>query len=213
MIIPFGPPRPECSNCGPAGKPPGRSALLDLSPKTARRADGGDGGSPPGRRPTRRPAPRIRPGEAVPVDGPSSLMAVPPSMSVTGGRCGHQDHGRPRHRGTINGSGGDGSRKVGIDTMLSRIVAMVSKRNAPRTHPEDVADRVRLFVPVVIVIAARRSSCGPGRTRAATRLRPRRCRRRADHRLPLRTRTGHTHVDRPEDGRRYTWSMRASGEG
>jgi magnesium-transporting ATPase (P-type) len=64
--------------------------------------------------------------------------------------------GDPVIGGTINGSGAlmMEAEKVGIDTMLSRIVAMVSDAQRSRAPIQRMADKVAgIFVPVVIVIA------------------------------------------------------------
>ncbi|WP_083541987.1 copper-transporting P-type ATPase [Kribbia dieselivorans] len=134
-------------------------ALLDLTPKTARRirADGTD-----------EEVPledvhlddhlRVRPGEAVPVDGTvidgrsavDESLVTGESMPVT------KTSGDAVIGGTINGSGALVMRaeKVGRDTMLSRIVAMVAEAQRSRAPIQRLADRVAgIFVPIVIVIA------------------------------------------------------------
>ena len=134
-------------------------ALLDLTPKTARRigADGTDEEVPLedvqlGDRL------RVRPGERVPVDGSveegrSSVdesLVTGESMPVT------KSAGESVIGGTINGSGGLVVRaeKVGRDTMLARIVAMVAEAQRSRAPIQRTADRVAgVFVPVVIGIA------------------------------------------------------------
>jgi Cu+-exporting ATPase len=135
-------------------------ALLDLSPKTARRlaADGTENEEPLeqvqlGDRL------RVRPGEAVPVDGTveqgrSSVdesLVTGESMPVT------KTSGDTVIGGTINGSGALLMRaeKVGHDTMLGRIVAMVAEAQRSRAPIQRTADRVAaIFVPTVIAIAA-----------------------------------------------------------
>ena len=134
-------------------------ALLDLTPKTARRigADGADEEVPLedvqlGDRL------RVRPGERVPVDGSvedgrSSVdesLVTGESMPVT------KSAGDGVIGGTINGSGGLVVRaeKIGRDTMLARIVAMVAEAQRSRAPIQRTADRVAgVFVPVVIGIA------------------------------------------------------------
>ncbi len=134
-------------------------ALLNLAPKTARRinADGtetdvlllevqaGD-------------RLRVRPGEAVPVDGiviegrssvdESMLTGEPlpvakePASALTGG--------------TVNGTGSlvMEAQAVGADTMLARIVRMVAEAQRSRAPIQAVADRISgWFVPLVIAIA------------------------------------------------------------
>jgi Cu+-exporting ATPase len=134
-------------------------ALLDLAPKTARRvgADGSDTDIPlahvhPGDRL------RVRPGEAIPVDGivregqstvDESLLTgepVPvektPGTGVTGG--------------TINKTGAFimEARKVGAETVLARIVEMVAHAQRSRAPIQSLADRVAAyFVPAVVLVA------------------------------------------------------------
>ena len=134
-------------------------ALLDLTPKSARRiaADG-----------TEEEVPleqvqlgdrlRVRPGEAVPVDGTvqqgrSSVdesLVTGESMPVT------KTDGDTVIGGTINGSGSLVVRadKLGRDTMLARIVAMVAEAQRSRAPIQRTADRVAaIFVPAVIAVA------------------------------------------------------------
>lgn len=134
-------------------------ALLDLVPKTARRIreDGSDEDIPldavvVGERL------RVRPGETVPVDGElvegrSSVdesMVTGESMPVT------KDVGSSLIGGTLNRSGGFIMRasKIGTDTMLSRIVAMVAQAQRSRAPIQRLADEVSgWFVPLVIGVA------------------------------------------------------------
>ena len=134
-------------------------ALLDLSPKTARRiTDSGDDEEIPLDAVQRGDRLRVRPGEAVPVDGTvidgrsavDESLVTGESMPVT------KTTGDPVIGGTINGSGAlmMEAEKVGIDTMLSRIVAMVSEAQRSRAPIQRMADKVAgIFVPVVIFIA------------------------------------------------------------
>ncbi len=131
-------------------------ALLDLSPKTARRlrADGVDeeialDEVQVGDRL------RVRPGEKVPVDGTveegrSSIdesLVTGESMPVT------KSAGAVVIGGTVNQSGSVVMRaqKVGRETMLARIVAMVADAQRSQAPIQRVADRVAaVFVPAVI---------------------------------------------------------------
>ena len=134
-------------------------ALLDLTPKTARRiTDSGDEEEVALDAVQRGDRLRVRPGEAVPVDGTvidgrSSVdesLVTGESMPVT------KTTGDPVIGGTINGSGAltMEAEKVGIDTMLARIVAMVAEAQRSRAPIQRMADKVAgIFVPVVIVIA------------------------------------------------------------
>jgi Cu+-exporting ATPase len=134
-------------------------ALLDLTPKTARRinADGseedvglelvnvGD-------------LLRVRPGERVPVDGEliegrSSIdesMVTGESMPVT------KTEGAAVIGGTMNQTGTFVMRaeKIGRDTVLSRIVQMVAQAQRSRAPIQRLADQVSgWFVPMVIGVA------------------------------------------------------------
>jgi Cu+-exporting ATPase len=133
-------------------------ALIDLQPKTARRIreDGTDEdvaldavavGD----------VLRVRPGEAVPVDGEvtegrSSVdesMVTGESMPVT------KEPGAAVLAGTINRSGSFAMRagKVGRDTLLAQIVQMVAAAQRSRAPIQRLADQVSAwFVPAVIVV-------------------------------------------------------------
>jgi Cu+-exporting ATPase len=134
-------------------------ALLDLTPKTARRvaADGSEA-EVPLEQVLLGDRLRVRPGEAVPVDGTveqgrstvDESLVTGESMPVT------KTDGDTVIGGTINGSGALLMRadKVGRDTMLARIVAMVAEAQRSRAPIQRLADRVAaIFVPTVIVIA------------------------------------------------------------
>jgi P-type Cu+ transporter len=135
-------------------------ALLKLAPKTARRirADGTDEEVPldevrVGDRL------RVRPGEAVPVDGvvTEGASAVDESM-VTGESMPVEKAAAAKViAGTINGTGAlvITAEKIGADTMLSRIVHMVAEAQRSRAPIQRLADAVAAwFVPVVIATAA-----------------------------------------------------------
>ncbi|MEO7061563.1 MAG: copper-translocating P-type ATPase, partial [Lapillicoccus sp.] len=101
---------------------------------------------------------RVRPGERVPVDGTvtegrSSVdesLVTGESMPVT------KTTGDTVIGGTINQSGSltMTAEKIGRDTMLARIVAMVAEAQRSRAPIQRMADKVAgLFVPAVIGIA------------------------------------------------------------
>jgi P-type Cu+ transporter len=133
--------------------------LLDLTPATARRvrADGTEAEVPLvevefGDRL------RVRPGSAIPVDGvvEQGRSSVDESL-VTGESMpvGKAD-GEAVIGGTINGSGTliIRAEKVGRDTLLARIVAMVAEAQRSRAPIQRLADRVAaVFVPTVIAVA------------------------------------------------------------
>ncbi|MGY4398833.1 Cu+-exporting ATPase [Sphingomonas sp. UYAg733] len=134
-------------------------ALMDLAPKTARRvrSDGSEeevslADVAAGDRL------RVRPGDAIPVDGvvvegrssvDESMLTGEPApvlkeveAAVTGG--------------TVNGTGSlvMEARAVGSDTMLARIVRMVADAQRSRAPIQAVADRVSgWFVPLVVLVS------------------------------------------------------------
>jgi Cu+-exporting ATPase len=135
-------------------------ALLDLTPKRAQRitANGSDEDIAledvhAGDRL------RVRPGEAVPVEGEvvegrSSIdesMVTGESMPVT------KETGAKVIAGTMNQTGSFVMRadKVGRDTMLAQIVQMVAQAQRSRAPIQRLADQVSSwFVPLVIAVAA-----------------------------------------------------------
>lgn len=134
-------------------------ALLDLSPKTARRVseDGSEADISLDQVHVGDKL-RVRPGERVPLDGQildgrSSIdesMITGESMPLT------KSAGDAVIGGTMNQSGGFVMRadKVGRDTMLSQIVQMVSQAQRSRAPIQRLADQVSgWFVPAVIAIA------------------------------------------------------------
>jgi len=131
-------------------------ALLKLAPKTARRlrADGTDEEVPldqvhVGDRL------RVRPGEAVPVDGSvtEGTSAVDESMVTGESMPVEKAVGAKVIGGTINGTGAlvITAEKIGADTMLSRIVHMVAEAQRSRAPIQRLVDSVAAwFVPAVI---------------------------------------------------------------
>ncbi len=133
-------------------------ALMDLAPKTARRVtETGDEDVPldavaAGDRL------RVRPGEAVPVDGAviEGRSAVDESMISGEPVPVEKAGGDTVIGGTLNKTGSFvmEARAVGGDTVLSRIVAMVAQAQRSRAPIQALADRVAgYFVPTVIGIA------------------------------------------------------------
>ncbi|MDB6085366.1 MAG: copper-translocating P-type ATPase [Gammaproteobacteria bacterium] len=134
-------------------------ALLNLAPKSARRIrDDGTDEEIPLDRVDVGDRLRVRPGEAVPVDGvvSSGSGAVDESM-MTGEAMPVAKHpGAPVIGGTLNGTGALVIRavKVGADTTLSRIVHMVAEAQRSRAPIQRLADVVSgWFVPTVIAAA------------------------------------------------------------
>jgi len=102
---------------------------------------------------------RVRPGERVPVDGTvlEGGSFVDEAM-VTGEPVPAEKHPGDRVVGaTLNGSGSFVMRaeKVGAETLLARIVAMVAEAQRSRAPIQRVADVVASwFVPIVLAVAA-----------------------------------------------------------
>jgi P-type Cu+ transporter len=134
-------------------------ALLRLAPKTTRRlkADGQDEEVAlelieVGDRL------RVRPGDGVPVDGEvlEGTGAVDESMVTGESMPAAKKSGDKLIGGTVNGTGSLIMRadKIGADTMLARIVAMVSEAQRSRAPIQALADKVSgYFVPAVLGIA------------------------------------------------------------
>ncbi|PBB20946.1 heavy metal translocating P-type ATPase [Mesorhizobium sp. WSM4313] len=134
-------------------------ALLDLAPKTARLigADGSEKDVPldsvkSGDRL------RIRPGDAVPVDGIvlEGRSAIDESMITGEPLPVEKTEGDMLTGGTLNKNGSLVMRaeKVGAETTLSRIVELVAKAQRSRAPIQGLADRVSFyFVPAVVLVA------------------------------------------------------------
>jgi P-type Cu+ transporter len=133
-------------------------ALLDLAPKTARRLGNGSEEEIALDLVQVGDRLRVRPGEKIPVDGTvldghSSIdesMVTGESMPVT------KTAGASVIGGTVNRSGSlvIQAVRVGRDTVLARIVQLVSTAQRSRAPIQRLADRVAAwFVPVVIVVA------------------------------------------------------------
>ena len=134
-------------------------ALLNLAPKTARRinTDGTETEIPLADVQTGDRL-RVRPGEAVPVDGVvvEGRSSVDESM-LTGEPLPVAKEGASALTGgTVNGTGSlvMEAQAVGSDTMLARIVRMVAEAQRSRAPIQAVADRISgWFVPLVIAIS------------------------------------------------------------
>ncbi|MCC6572258.1 MAG: copper-translocating P-type ATPase [Planctomycetes bacterium] len=132
--------------------------LLDLAPKMARRVTAGGEEDVPLEQVAAGDQLRVRPGEKVPVDGmvreghshvdESMLTGEPVPVEKT--------PGAKIIGATINGSGAlvMEATQVGADTMLSRIVHMVSEAQRSRAPIQKLADQVAgWFVPGVVLVA------------------------------------------------------------
>jgi Cu+-exporting ATPase len=134
-------------------------ALLDLAPKTARRiAASGEDEEIPLSHVHIGDRLRVRPGEAVPVDGAvlEGGGAVDESMVTGESLPVAKQPGDKLIAGTVNGTGALVMRadQVGAGTMLARIVAMVAEAQRSRAPIQRTADTVSgWFVPAVIAVA------------------------------------------------------------
>jgi Cu+-exporting ATPase len=135
-------------------------ALLNLASKTARRiTTGGDDEEISLEQVQVGDHLRIRPGDGVPVDGVvvEGNSAVDESMVTGESMPATKTVGDTIIGGTVNGTGSLVMRadKIGSETMLSQIVAMVSKAQRSRAPIQGLADTVAgYFVPAVLVAAA-----------------------------------------------------------
>jgi Cu+-exporting ATPase len=135
-------------------------ALLGLAPKAARRLrpDGGEEDVPLAQV-NRGDRLRVHPGERIPVDGTvvEGTSSVDESM-VTGEPIPVEKKAGDRVTGgTVNGTGGFvmGAERVGTETLLAQIVALVSEAQRTRAPIQHLADVVAsYFVPAVVGIAA-----------------------------------------------------------
>jgi P-type Cu+ transporter len=135
-------------------------ALLNLAPKTARRVntDGSEAEVPLDDVQLGDHL-RIRPGEAVPVDGTvvEGRSSVDESMLTGEPVPVEKNQSDPLTGGTINGTGSliMVAERVGAETLLSKIVDMVASAQRSRAPIQGLADKVAgYFVPAVVLIAA-----------------------------------------------------------
>ena len=134
-------------------------ALLDLAPRTARRiaADGSESDVPLDGVQAGDTL-RVRPGEKAPVDGVvvDGASHVDESMLTGESMPVAKAVGDRITGGTVNQDGALTMRaeRVGADTMLSRIVALVAQAQRSKAPLQRVADRVAAwFVPAVVAVA------------------------------------------------------------
>jgi Cu+-exporting ATPase len=134
-------------------------ALLNLAPKTARRLrEGGDDEEIPVSDVQVGDRLRVRPGDGIPVDGEvlEGKSAVNEAMVTGESMPASKEADGKLIGGTVNGTGALVMRadKVGADTMLARIVAMVADAQRSRAPIQRLADTVAgWFVPAVLLAA------------------------------------------------------------
>ncbi len=134
-------------------------ALLDLTPKTARRlrADGSDEDIPLDQI-QRDDRLRVRPGDRIPVDGTveEGSSAVDESMISGESMPVEKSPGVKVVGGTVNQTGSFIMRaeKLGSETLLAQIVRMVAEAQRSRAPIQSLADKVSsYFVPAVLFVA------------------------------------------------------------
>ncbi len=133
-------------------------ALLNLSPKTARILRDGTEHDIPLDQVKSGDRLRVRPGEQIPVDGVvlEGISSVDESMITGESIPVVKEPGSPVIGATVNTTGSFIMRAehVGSETLLARIVQMVSQAQRSRAPIQRLADRVAAwFVPAVIAIA------------------------------------------------------------
>ena len=133
-------------------------ALMGLAPKTARRLDDGGEADVPLDKVRVGDRLRVRPGESVPVDGIVTEGRATLDESMVSGEPlpVEKSPGDPLTGGTLARSGSLVMRaeRVGAETTLARIVALVAKAQRSRAPIQALADRVAgVFVPAVVAVA------------------------------------------------------------
>ena len=134
-------------------------ALINLAPKTARRLTAaGDDEEIALERIAVGDRLRVRPGEGVPVDGEAleGKSAVDESMVTGESMPVAKQPGDKLIAGTVNGAGALIMRaeRIGAETMLARIVALVAEAQRSRAPIQRMADVVSgYFVPAVLGVA------------------------------------------------------------
>jgi Cu+-exporting ATPase len=135
-------------------------ALLKLAPKTAHRITAGGADEEVALELVQiGDRLRVRPGDGVPVDGEvlEGKSAVDESMVTGESMPAAKQPSDKLIGGTVNGTGAMVMRadKIGADTMLARIVTMVSEAQRSRAPIQRMADKVSgYFVPAVLAAAA-----------------------------------------------------------
>ena len=134
-------------------------ALLNLAPPTARRVAPGGDQEVPLDQVKAGDLLRVVPGDKVPVDGEvvEGHSSVEESMLTGEPLPVEKAVGDKVTGGSVNGTGGFVMRaeKVGRDTLLGQIVAMVAEAQRSRAPIQGLADKVAgIFVPAVLAVSA-----------------------------------------------------------
>ena len=108
---------------------------------------------------------RVRPNEAIPLDGTvvSGFSAVDESMLTGEPLPVERGVGETVTGGTRNGSGALVVRvdAVAAESVLSRLQRLVDQAQRDKPPLQQLADRISgIFVPAVLLLATGRSSCG-----------------------------------------------------
>ncbi|ULB09380.1 heavy metal translocating P-type ATPase [Cereibacter azotoformans] len=135
------------------------AGLIRLQPRTARLSRDGIETEVPIETITPGAILHIRPGERIPLDGVvvSGQSAVDEAMLTGEALPVAKAEGDEVTGGTVNGTGALAMRatRVGADTVLARIVAMVEEAQGAKLPVQALVDRITLrFVPVVMAVAA-----------------------------------------------------------
>ncbi len=133
-------------------------ALLDLAPKTAIRIRNGGDEEVTLDAVRVDDILRVRPGEAVPVDGvvESGTSAIDESLLTGEALPVGKGPGDEVTGGTFNGEGGFSMKatRVGAETRLNQIVSLVAEAQRSRAPVQALADRVSaFFVPTVVAVS------------------------------------------------------------
>jgi len=133
-------------------------ALLHLAPRTAHLVAGGAEQDVPLEQVKRGDSLRVRPGERIPVDGTirEGASAVDESMVTGEAFPVEKAAGDKVTGGTLNTSGSFVmlAERVGSETLLARIVKLVSEAQRSRAPMQRLADKVAaIFVPAVVAAA------------------------------------------------------------
>ena len=132
--------------------------LLQLAPNTAIKLIGEEEKEVPIEQVVKGDLLRVRPGAKIPVDGriTTGVATIDESMITGEPLPAEKQTGDTVSAGTINGAQAFvmQAEKVGSDTLLSQIVAMVQQATTSRAPIQKLADRIAAyFVPIVVAVS------------------------------------------------------------